>query len=347
MTNAIEAGVDSGSVTMSVDDVRDLARALLVAHGLGADQAGAVARVIAAGERDACYSHGVYRIPGCVRAVRSGKLATDAVPLIRDDPGPIVRVDAGFGFSCLAFERARPVLAERARRFGLAALVINNCFHFSALWPEVEALAADGLVALAMPPSHSWVAPAGGTRPVFGTNPIAFAWPRPGHDPYVFDFATSETARGEIELRRQNSRPIPNGWAIDAAGAPTTDPVSALAGAMMAFGGHKGSALSTMVELLAGALVGDMLSFESKAFDDGAGVIPCHGELILAFSPERMTGGDPEAGVQRAEALFARIIDSGARLPGQRRYEARQRALADGVSISRTQYDILDALWVS
>lgn len=338
--------MESASVRMSLEDVRRLAHDLLCAHGLAADQAGAVADVIVAGERDACLSHGVYRLPGCIRAIRSGKLVADAVPAIRDDGSPIVRVDAGFGFSCLAFDKARPLLAERARRFGVAAMAINHCFHFSALWPEVEALASDGLVALAMTPSHSWVAPAGGVTPVFGTNPVAFAWPRPGRDPYVFDFATSEVARGEIELRRQNGQPIPPGWAIDQAGQPTTDPVSALAGAMLAFGGHKGSALSTMVELLAGALVGDMMSFESQAFDAGAGVIPCHGELILAFSPERMMGGDPDSHLGRAEALFERIVASGARLPSQRRYEARQRALENGVSISRTQLDILDALRV-
>ena len=144
--------MDSVPVTMRVEEVRQLACELLMAHGLGADQAGAVAEVIAAGERDACHSHGVYRIPAA--SARSHRASSSPVqsPVIRDDPGPIVRVDAGFGLAVLRLRWARPVLAERARRFGLAALVINNCFRFSALWPEVEALASDGLVALAMTP---------------------------------------------------------------------------------------------------------------------------------------------------------------------------------------------------
>jgi LDH2 family malate/lactate/ureidoglycolate dehydrogenase len=233
---------------------------------------------------------------------------------------------------------------EKARKIGLAALAINNCFHFSALWPEVEAICQDGLVALAMTPSHSWVAPAGGTRPVFGTNPIAFAWPRPNRPPFVFDFATSAIARGEIELHRRAGKPLPLGWAIDGEGKPTTDPAAALAGAMLAFGGHKGSALSAMIELMAGPLIGDLLSSESMDFDAGVGAAPCHGELILAFDPSVFLGEDVSRHLQRAEQMFASIVEQGARLPSQRRYEARARSLVEGVRIPRALYDDLQAL---
>lgn len=338
---------DVDTVHLSLEQIHDLSLGTLVSNGLSRDQAEAVAAVITAGERDACLSHGLYRLAGCVRTIRSAKFVADAEPVVRTDAGPVVRVDAGRGFSCLAFDRARPSLAAKAREHGLAALAINNCFHFSALWPEVEALAEDGLVAVAMTPSHSWVAPAGGTRPVFGTNPIAFAWPRPGHHPYVFDFATSETARGEIELRRQRGEAIPTGWALDPEGRPTTDPQAALAGAMLTFGGHKGSALATMVELMAGALVGDMMSFESQAFDAGAGVAPCHGELVLAFSPDRFLGPDAGRHLERSEGLFSMITDQGARLPSQRRYAARERAREEGVDILVQQHEIVLALAVS
>ncbi|MGP9687344.1 MULTISPECIES: Ldh family oxidoreductase [Halomonas] len=118
----------------------------------------------------------------------------------------------------------------------MAALAINNSFHFSALWSEVEALSAEGLVALAMTPSHPFVSPAGGTLPLLGTNPIAFSWPRPGGMPYTFDFATSVVARSEIELHRRAGKSIPHGWAIYDEGNSTTDPVAALAGAMLPFG---------------------------------------------------------------------------------------------------------------
>jgi LDH2 family malate/lactate/ureidoglycolate dehydrogenase len=255
-----------------------------------------------------------------------------------------VRVDAHFGFSPLAFERGKPLLVEKARRTGLAAMAINNCYHFSALWPEVEAISADGFVALAMTPSHSWVAPAGGTKPVFGTNPIAFSWPRPDRPPFVFDFATSAIARGEIELHRRAGKPIPTGWAIDIEGNPTNDPTAALTGAMLTFGGHKGSALSAMIELMAGPLIGDMMSAESMAFDEGVGAAPCHGELILAFDPKVFLGADAPQHAARAETMFDAIVVQGARLPSQRRYEARERSELNGVRVPKALYDDLQAL---
>ncbi|MEY8100038.1 Ldh family oxidoreductase, partial [Falsihalocynthiibacter sp. S25ZX9] len=100
------------------------------------------------------------------------------------------------GFANAAFELGAPVLAERAHSLGLAALVINDCTHFSALWPDVEALTDLGLAAIAMCPSYATVAPTGGTKPLLGTNPLGFGWPSKGAHTYVFDFATSVAARG-------------------------------------------------------------------------------------------------------------------------------------------------------
>jgi delta1-piperideine-2-carboxylate reductase len=243
-----------------------------------------------------------------------------------------------------AFERGLPLLVKAARTHGLAALAINRCFHFSALWPEVEAITAHGLAALAMTPSHAWVAPSGGRSPVFGTNPIAFGWPRPGPYPFVFDLATSAIARGDLELHRRAGTPLPAGAGVDAQGRPSTDPQAVVQGAMLAFGGHKGSALSAMVELMAGALIGDWGSRESLDFDAGAGATPCHGELILAFDPSRMSGGDPAAHQAQAEHLFAAITGQGARLPSQRRFEARERSLREGVRVPRPLYEEVCAL---
>ena len=228
-------------------------------------------------------------------------------------------------------------MVEATRRHGLGALVIRHCFHFSALWPEIEAITAHGLAALALTPSHAWVAPAGGSKPLFGTNPIAFGWPRPGPYPYVFDFATSAIARGDLELHRRAGQPLPEGCGVDADGQPSTDPVAVARGAMLAFGGHKGSALSTMVELMAGALIGDWTSRESLAFDDGAGVTPCHGELILAFDPLALGGGDADAQTARAEHLLNAISDQ-ARLPSQRRFTARERSQAEGIAVPAAMY---------
>lgn len=332
------------TVRLSLEEVYQLAVRVLTSNGMADDHARAIARVITAGQRDECHSHGIYRLLVCVRSLRDGKLVGDAIPQVSEPSPAVVRVDAGFGYSQLAFEVGSKILIEKARSIGIAALVINNCFHFSALWPEVEAIAAEGLAVVAMTPSHSWVAPAGGTKPVFGTNPIAFAWPRPGKFPFVFDFATSAIARGDIELHRREGKAIPFGWAVDEAGQPTTDAAAALKGAMLTFGGHKGSALAAMVELLAGPLLGDLTSLESQKFDEGVGATPCHGELVLAFNPEILAGGRRAEGERYAEEMFDTIVGQGARLPSQRRFEARVRSEANGVHVSAQLYADVQAL---
>ncbi|MBE0452549.1 Ldh family oxidoreductase [Roseovarius autotrophicus] len=305
--------------------------------GLRPESAAAVAGVIVAGERDHCKSHGIYRIEGCLRVLAAGKVVPDAVPVIHDAGKAVIEVDAGGGFSNPAFCAARAALAARAKEVGLAALVIRDCLHFSALWHDVEALAEDGLASLSMCPSYSFVAPAGGTKPLLGTNPIAFGWPRPGPHPYVFDFATSVAARGEIELHRRAGTPIPEGWAIDRDGNPTTDPEAALGGAMLTFGAHKGSAISTMVELLAGAMLGEFMSKEALDFMGGTDLLPRHGALILALDPASFAARSGRDPIAEGERLLTAIGAQGARLPSQRRFAARAVSLRDGIPLSAAE----------
>ena len=326
------------SMHIALDDLLALSQRTLEHLGLSSAHAAAMARVIVAGQRDACQSHGLYRLVTCAHTVRAGKVQLQVEPVLTATGGPIVRVDAGGAFSPLAFEHGLPALVQATQQHGIGALVIHRCFHFSALWPEIEAITEHGLAALALTPSHAWVAPTGGHRPVFGTNPIAFGWPRPGQHPYVFDFATSAIARGDLELHRRADTLLPEGCGVDEHGAPSTDPAAVARGAMLAFGGHKGSALSTMVELMAGALIGDFTSQESLQMDDGAGAAPCHGELILAFDPARFAQGGDGAGPARAEALFESITSQGARLPSQRRFAARARSLQEGATVTRALY---------
>jgi delta1-piperideine-2-carboxylate reductase len=331
-------------VRLTLEEVRDLAEAVLARHGLSPNHVEAVAAAVVAGERDECAAHGVYRLLVCAHTIRSGKVAVDPEPSLYDLAPSLLRADAKGAFAQLAFKRAKPLLVEKARHTGIAALAINNCVHFAALWPEVEEVTREGLVTFAFTPSHAWVAPAGGTRPLFGTNPIAFGWPRPGTDPFVFDFATSAVARGEIELHRREGKPIPPGWGIDTDGNPTTDAEAAMAGAMLTFGGHKGSALSLMVELIAGPLIGDLTSAESLAADAGAKASPLGGELIIAIDPASFLGALAGEHLQRAERLFQDMIGQGARLPSQRRYEARRRSLSEGVLVPATLLEDIKAL---
>ncbi|QRM49789.1 Ldh family oxidoreductase [Rhizobium sp. BG6] len=330
---------------ITVEALQQRVEAIFAKAGLNSVQAGAIARVIIAGERDACKSHGIYRIEGVLRTVKAGKVSADALPvLLEQEHSSIVRVDAKGGFANAAFELGLSALVERARESGLAALVINDCTHFSALWPEVEAVTAQGLAGLVMCPSYATVAPTGGNKPLLGTNPLAFGWPRPNGSPYVFDFATSVAARGEIELYRRAGKPLPEGWAIDADGDATTDPQEALAGAMLPFGGHKGSAIGTMIELLAGIMIGDLTSPEVLDYLGTTTLAPRHGELILAFSPKAFASGRSGDPFARAELLFEAIVGQGARLPSERRYAARSKSVANGIALTAAEVAQLDRL---
>lgn len=299
------------SVTLSLPEAYDLALEVLSANGFSADHAEAIARNVTAGERDGCASHGLWRLLGIVDTLRKGKVSPVAEPQIHDQAPGIARADAGGAFSLLAYERVLPLLLEKARHNGIAALAINRCVHFSALFADIEPLTEAGLVGLACTPSHAWVAPAGGTRPLFGTNPIAFGWPRQDKPPFIVDMATSAAARGEIQLHQRSGKALPEGWGIDSQGQPTTDAAEVLNGAMLTFGGHKGSALAAMVELLAGPLIGDMTSAESLAWDNGAGGLPYGGELILALDPQRFLGAQAPEQLARAETLFMGMQEQG------------------------------------
>lgn len=330
---------------MSLEEAEVLAKAVLNAQGFNQEQTHALSQAVIAGQRDECHSHGLYRLLNCVKTLAAGKVVANAQPEVHDHAPGIVRVDAKGGFSQLAFEAGLPILTAKAREQGIAALAINHCVHFSALWVEIEAITDQGLVALACNPSHAWVAPAGGNRPLLGTNPLAFGWPRPnGQPPFIFDFATSAIARGDIELHYRENKPIPEGWGIDRLGQHSQNPADVLDGALLTFGGHKGSALSIMIELIAGPLIGDLTSAESLAYDDGAGASPYHGELILAMDPERFLGSALQDYMARAEDLFSSIIAQGARLPSQRRYTARQRTKKEGISIPESLYQELSRL---
>lgn len=331
-------------IRLTLEQARDFAQDILRSNGFSEPHVQAVSATVLACERDGYSTHGLYRLVSCVEALKVGKVVADAVPQVIDQAPAIVRVDAKGGFSQVAFQAGLPELLGKARHSGIAALAINHCVHFSALWVEIEALTDAGLVALACTPSHAWVAPAGGSQPVFGTNPIAFGWPRAGHNPFIFDFATSAASRVDLELHHRTGKPIPEGWGVDAQGRPSTDPAAVLQGAMLTFGGYKGSALAAMVELIAGPLIGDLTSAESLAFDAGRQSEPYHGELIIALDPRRFLGDAADAHLARAEALFENIQGQGARLPSQRRYEARAGSAERGVQLPQAHYDELRAL---
>ena len=316
---------------LRVDEVEQLANRILRKNGLSAAQAEAIADVVTRAEADECRSHGLYRLPGYVAAVRSGRADGAAEPRLATARAGIVRVDGAGGFAPHAARIGRPALVEAARANGAALMMIADAHHFAALWTDVEPVVEAGLVCWAFVLGQQIVAPHGGARRLMGTNPISFGWPRQGRAPFIFDFATSAVARGEVELMQRSGRELGPGWAIAPDGAPTTDPALALEGALLPFGGHKGSALSMMVELIAGPLIGERTSGAVAELGIRDAGPPPGGVLVIAIDPAAMAYG-PEQEAQ-AEQFFAGARQPGVRLPSDRRYAARSRTAQDGVKV--------------
>lgn len=332
----------SGTRRLSLEEIEALATTTLRARGFSPEQAAGIATTVMIAERDGCQSHGLFRIPFYIAALKNPTADPQAVPTLSLSDSSVVHVDSHHGFCPLALQTGLPALIEKANRHGIAALAVHNTYNIAALWPEVEQLAEAGLVAFAFTASNAFVAPAGGTKPVYGTNPMAFAFPRKDQPPLVFDQASSASARGEIQLHLRDGKVLPEGWAIDSQGQPTTDPEAALAGAQLPFGGHKGACLALMVELLAGALIGDKFSIESTEHDVHGVGAPLGGELLLALDPAQFGSSNYR---ERAEVLFQAVLDQpGTRLPSQRRLQARVLALRDGVEVSSVLLDEIAAL---
>jgi (2R)-3-sulfolactate dehydrogenase (NADP+) len=290
-----------------------------------------VARALVAAEADGLKGHGLSRVPTYAAQAKIAKVDGFATPTMTRPRPATVAIDAANGFAYPAIDMALAILPEVARREGVAAAAVRRSHHCGVAGHPVERLAQAGFVALMLANTPAAIAPAGGTRSVLGTNPIAFACPLPDRPPIVIDLSLSKVARGNILAAQQKGERIPEGWALDAAGRPTTDPASALAGTMVPLGDAKGTALALMVELLAAGLTGANFAAEASSFLDAEGPPPGTGQLIIAFAADAFGG----TGVAARFAVLAGSIEqqAGARLPGTRRLAARQKAATDGLLI--------------
>ncbi|MBV8537678.1 MAG: Ldh family oxidoreductase [Alphaproteobacteria bacterium] len=318
--------------TLSLMAAREIARRVLQAAGTAPANAESVARALVAAEADGLASHGLSRLPAYADQAKAGKVVGDAVAVLTETAPGALKVDAkcGFAFPAIAAGLARA--AAMAKRSGTVAVSVGNSHHFGVAAYHIEPLADQGLVALAFGNSPAAIAPWGGTKPVFGTNPIAFACPCPGREPLVIDLSLSKVARGKIMVAAQKGEPIPEGWALDGEGKPTTDAKAALGGAMVAMGDAKGTALVLMVELLSAALSAAHFGYEASSFFDAKGGPPRVGQFFLVLDPARFAG---EMFARRVGDLVAAILaQPGARLPGDRRLAARAKAREQGIAIS-------------
>jgi (2R)-3-sulfolactate dehydrogenase (NADP+) len=316
--------------TLTLDQADALVTATLLRCRTDEANARSVARALVGAEADGQKGHGLSRVPSYAAQAKIGKVDGFAKPSLAWRRPAAAVVDAKHGFAYPAIDLALDALPDAARQNGMAAAAITRSHHCGVVGHPVERLAGEGLLALMFANTPAAIAPWGGSKAVFGTNPIAFACPLPGKPPIVVDLSLSKVARGHILAAKQKGEAIPPGWALDAAGKPTTDATAALAGTMLPLGDAKGTALALMVELLAAGLTGANFAADTSSFLDAKGPPPGTGQLLIAFDPAAFGGS-----LDHFAALAASIeVQPGARLPGVRRLAAREKAKRDGVTVT-------------
>ncbi len=310
------------TISISLEDIYNLAKKTFLANGCDEETSNIMSELIVNAEKDGSLSHGLFRVPAYIAGLKSGKINGKGIPEIKQISKSVIKVN---GNNCLApvvIKKSIPSIITAAKENGVAVLAISNSHHMAAMWPETEKIAEQGLVAFACTSYKPAVAPAGAVKPLFGTNPISFAWPRPGKSPVVYDMATASMAMGEVQVAKREGHKVPLGTGLTKDGKETTDPGEiADGGVLLPFGGYKGSAIAMMVELMAGAMVGDNFSFETAIKDNNDGGPPSGGEFILAISPEKTAGTD---WAKHSEEFFNKMKSmDGVRLPGERRHKNR------------------------
>jgi (2R)-3-sulfolactate dehydrogenase (NADP+) len=324
---------------ISLDALEVLATGALVSGNTSEANARIVAAALVAADADGLASHGVSRVPFYADQAANGKVNGHAMPHLEQHAAAAIRVDAADGFAYPAIRIGLDRALDVARDVGVAALSIGNSHHCGALSYHVESVAEQGLIALGFSNTPAGIAPWGGSRGSFGTNPIGFACPRRGQLPLVVDLSLSAVARGKVVLAEKRGESIPDGWALDADGHATNDARAALAGTMLPIGEAKGSALAMVVELLTAALAGASFAFEASSFFTADGPPPRIAQTFIVLDPKAFGGHDF---LDRVEALMVDVLSQpGTRLPGERRYGIRAAAREHGVDIGE---DLLSEL---
>ncbi len=325
-----------------IAEAKALVVSILEAHNTSSANAASVANALVSAEIDGQRGHGLSRVPSYAAQAASGKVDGQARPrIIGQRPGAL-RIDAAQGFAFPAFDLVIDTLPPLARDCGVAAASLFHSHHFGQAGYHAERLAQQGLLALVVGNSPQAIAPWGGHKGLFGTNPIAFAAPRTENEPLLIDLSLSKVARGKVMVASQRGESIPEGWALDRVGNPTTDPDAALEGTMLPMGDAKGAALVLVVEILAAALGGANFGYEASSFFSADGPPPGVGQLVIAFDPDFFSGN---GFADRLEALIGEILaQQNARLPGSNRAQLRRTAADQGLRVPSQLLDELTAL---
>lgn len=326
-----------------LEELSALATRALTVAGASTSMADATVRALLYAEARGMPSHGLSRILQYTTHLGNGRANGLAVAKVMNGKAAACLIDAEEGLAFPACELAISEAIARARTSGACVAGVTNSHHFGAAAYHLEAVAAAGMVGLAFGNSPAAMPAWGGKRGIFGTNPIAAAFPRHHQHPLMIDLSLSEVARGKLMIAAKKGESIPLGWALDKNGVPTTDPKAGLEGTMMPAGGVKGAMLALMVELLCCALTGAAFGFEADSFFVDAGNRPRIGQAFLVVDPGALAGR--EVFFERMETLVAAMLaEDGVRLPGSRRSTLADEAQATGVEIPPALYADLQRL---
>jgi (2R)-3-sulfolactate dehydrogenase (NADP+) len=327
---------------LTLDAMHALTRDILVKNNTSVSTAELVARALTAAEADGQKGHGASRIPSYAGQSRSGKVNGHVQPTLTELGPSALLVDACDGFAYPAIDMAQQAMIEMLKTSPVVAVSIRNTHHSGVVAHHVEPLAEAGYLAISMGNGPQAIAPWGGNKGLFGTNPIGFAAPRKDTHPLVIDMSLSKVARGKVNVAAQAGDPIPDDWAFDADGQPTTDASAAMAGTMAPMGDAKGAQLVLMVEILAAALSASSFGYEASSYFSAEGEPPRAGQFMLGIDPGPFSSNQFAA--RLSDLLGAIETQPGARLPGLRRIAAREQAARDGVTIPDALHSQLQSL---
>jgi (2R)-3-sulfolactate dehydrogenase (NADP+) len=265
--------------------------------------------------------------------LRNGRADGAARPALVTAKAAVCLIDNADGLPYESCALAIEEVMQRARRYGIGFAGIRNSAHVGVLGIHLLKVAAAGLVGVAFTNSPAAIPAWGGKRALFGTDPVAFAFPRKDADPIVVDLALTTVVRGKIMVAMQTGERIPEGWALDRDGQPTTDPKEAIErGSLFPIGGAKGAMLALAFELLCAALTGAAIGPEADSFFAEQGNKPRIGQAFLAIDPSALAGTDKY--LERVEAVVrAMLADEGVRLPGARRFASEKRLAQEGIVV--------------
>ena len=309
-----------------------LARTALEKAGAHSKMAEAAAHHLVRAEEQGLATHGMSRVPFYCAMLKNGRADGAAQPALIADRGAACLIDNRDGLPYTSVQWAIEEVIQRARRNGIAYAGIRNSAHVGVLGIHLLPVAEAGLVGLAFTNSPAAIPPWGGKKALLGTNPVAAAFTRGKGDPIVIDLALTTVVRGRIMMAMRKGEKIPEGWALDRHGKPTTDPKEAIErGSLFPIGGAKGAMLALMFELLCASLTGAAIGPEADSFFAEEGNKPRIGQSFIAIDPDALAGNEKFA--ERVETVVAAMLaDREVRLPGARRF-ASERSAKNGIEV--------------